>query len=168
MNLVATVRHITESMRRSLGRCSLDKPGARASGGSGFRSLPDRYRDRYRYHLLRPGCWRVQLLRTNGDHSRGYNGADALDAPPNSSRLLQPRRDLTDGMRCAVGHGDLGTPTPTTRTATSRGARGGDRIRRRRTRRPRWRVPTPRRGRDCTCGRWVRRESWRVLALSSQ
>jgi hypothetical protein len=44
----------------------------------------------------------VQLLRLGGDQTRAYNGAEKLDAPPDSETLLA-RRDVTDGMRCAAG-----------------------------------------------------------------
>lgn len=51
-----------------------------------------------------PTGWRVQLLRTHGDLTRGYNGALSLEAAPNSTELREPPFDLSNGLRCALGH----------------------------------------------------------------
>ena len=51
--------------------------------------------------------WRLRLLRLGGDLSRGYNGPMMTNAST-SLELLEPRRDLRDGLKCAVGVRDTG------------------------------------------------------------
>ena len=83
-----------------------------------------------------PVGWRVQLLRLNGDMTRGFNGREQLlggggsdssgdgtsSSSPSSSSgatLLPTRYDLTAGLRCAVGY----TPTYDGHSSFSAGLR---------------------------------------------